>query len=125
MVRFLVLFPLLLLALVGLWFVLRPDSPAPDSSTSAGGLEEQTFDLVVSEGAMTPEEITVGEGDRVNLRITSDRPLKFHLHGYDLEEEVEPGELAELSLDATLTGRFEIEDHNTDAVLGALLVQPR
>lgn len=73
---------------------------------------------------MSPEEISVDEGERVNLRITSDAPLEFHLHGYDLEEEVEPGEPAELSFDATTTGRFEIENHDTESVLGALLVQP-
>jgi hypothetical protein len=71
---------------------------------------------------MTPSEITVGEGDRVNLQITSDNPIEFHLHGYDLEKEVEPGEL---SFDATITGRFDIEDHDTDTELGVLLVQPR
>ena len=70
---------------------------------------------------MTPSEITVG--DRVRFRISSDSPPEFHLHGYDLEEEVEPGEPAELSFEAATTGRFEIEDHDTETVLGALLVQ--
>jgi hypothetical protein len=32
---------------------------------------------------------------------------------------------AELSFDASMTGRFAIEDHDTEAELGALLVQPR
>jgi heme/copper-type cytochrome/quinol oxidase subunit 2 len=73
---------------------------------------------------MSPEEISVDEGELVNLRITSDAPLEFHLHGYDLEEEVEPGEPAELSFEAATTGRFEIEDHDSESVLGALLVQP-
>lgn len=119
-----ILILVLLLALVGLFLVLRPDSPVPDPATSVGEPQEQTFDLVVNEGAMTPEEIIVSEGDRVNFRITSESPLEFHLHGYDLEEEVEPGEPAELSFDATTAGRFEIENHTTDTVLGALLVQP-
>jgi len=120
----LVLLLILLFVLVGLFLVLRPDSPAPESSTSAGEKQEQTFDLAINGGNMSPEEISVEEGDRVNLRITADEPLEFHLHGYDLEEEVEPDEPAELSLDATTTGRFDIENHNTDAVLGVLLVQP-
>jgi heme/copper-type cytochrome/quinol oxidase subunit 2 len=72
---------------------------------------------------MTPSEITVG--DRVRFQISSDSPLEFHLHGYDLEEEVEPGELAELVFDAKLTGRFEIENEQTHVELGTLLVQPR
>ncbi len=123
MIRALILVPVLLLVLVVLFFVLRPDSPAPDSA--ADEPQEETFDLAIEEGAMTPDEITVDEGDQVNLRITSDSPTEFHLHGYDLFAEVEPGEPGELSFDATNTGRFEIEDHNTDTVLGVLIVQPR
>ena len=74
---------------------------------------------------MTPSEITVGEGDRMRFRRTSDSPLEFHLHGYDLEEEAEPGELTELAFDATLTSCFEIENEQTHEELGTLLIQPR
>lgn len=113
---------LVLLALIGLYLVLRPDSPGTERS--ADGPREQTYDLAISGGTMSPEEISVDEGERVNLQITSNAPLEFHLHGYDLEVEVEPGEPAELSFDATTTGRFEIENHDTESVLGTLLVQP-
>jgi len=82
------------------------------------------FDLAIREGVMNPEEITVDEGDEVLLRITSDTPLEFHLHGYDLEEELEPDEPAELAFDATITGRFEIENEQTHEELGMLVVQP-
>ena len=74
---------------------------------------------------MTPDELDVDEGARVNLRITSDVPLEFHLHGYDLEEEVEPGEPAALSFEADITGRFEIEEEQTQTELGTLIVEPR
>ena len=120
-IRLLGVLLLLLLALVGLFLLLRPDSHGNDSS--AGGLRERTYDLAISGGTMSPEEISVDEGELVNFRITSDAPLEFHLHGYDLEE-VEPGEPAGPSFEATTAGRFEIEDHDTGSVLGALLVQP-
>jgi Tat protein translocase TatB subunit len=86
---------------------------------------EKTFDLEIQEGTMTPGEITVDEGDQVNLRMTSDRPIEFHLHGYNFSTEVEPGDPGELSFDATITGRFEIQDHSSDPheVLGELLVR--
>ena len=74
---------------------------------------------------MTPGKIEVREGDRVSLRLTSEEPTEVHLHGYDLEEEVSPGEEATLSFEADLPGRFEIEDHESEDVLGVLLVQPR
>ena len=67
---------------------------------------------------MYPVEALVDEGDRVNLQITSDRPVEFHLHGYDLTEAVSPGDPAELSFDATIAGSFPIEDHDAEAELG-------
>ena len=74
---------------------------------------------------MTPNQISVNEGDHVNLNITSDEPLEFHLHGYDLAKDLEAGQPAVLSFDATITGRFEIENEQTQQELGELLVQPR
>ena len=129
--RALILVPILLLVLVGLFFLLRPNSPATEpsfgtsTSGSTEGSQEKTFGLTITGGTMTPNEITVREDDRVRLRITSDAPLEFHLHGYDLAKEVEAGEPAELPFDATITGRFEIENEQTHEELGALLVQPR
>ena len=126
--RVLILVPLLLLVLVGLFFLLRP-APTPETATTpeseADGPQENTFDLAIVGGSMTPSEITDDEGDRMRFRRTSDSPLVFHLHGYDVEEEVEPGELTELAFDATLTGRFEIENEQTHEELSTLLVQPR
>ncbi len=127
MTRALILVPLFLLVLVVLFLLLRP-SPAPETATTSESTverpREKTFDLAVVGGIMTPDEITVDEGDQVNLRITSDSPIEFHLHGYNLSEEIEPGEPAELSFDAAITGRFEIEDEQTHQELGTLLVQP-
>jgi hypothetical protein len=57
---------------------------------------------------MSPAEISVNEYDRVTLRVSSDKPMELHLHGYDVEREVEPGREAKLRFKADLTGRFEI-----------------
>ena len=117
--RTLVVVLIVLAGLGALFFVLRP-GPAADAP------RDQTVDAAIEDGTLTPEQIEVGEGDRVTLRMTTPGPpTEVHLHGYDLEEEVEPGEPATVSFEADLTGRFEIEDHETGEVLGALLVQPR
>jgi heme/copper-type cytochrome/quinol oxidase subunit 2 len=57
---------------------------------------------------MSPAEISVIEYDRVTLRVSSDEPMELHLHGYDVEREVEPGRETKLRFKADLTGRFEI-----------------
>ena len=118
MVRVAVLGLVAVLVLGGLFVALRPDPPAT-------GPEERTVEVELQDDAMDPSEITVGEGDQVTLRFTADRPRELHLHGYDREVEVEPSEAATLTLEATRTGRFEVEDHDTGAELGAMVVEPR
>jgi heme/copper-type cytochrome/quinol oxidase subunit 2 len=122
-IRDTVLAAIILIALVVLFLLLRPGPPATESDDVAEK-QEEVVAVAINGGMMSPSEVTVYEGDLVNLQITSDRPIEFHLHGYDLTEEVEPEETVNLSFEATDTGRFAIENHNTDAEIGVLLVQP-
>ena len=87
----------------GLFFLLRPG--ARDA-----GPQERTFEVSIADGEMSPEEISAREGGRVTIRIESDEPIELHVHGYDVEREVGPGEPGWLSFEANLTGRFESEN---------------
>jgi hypothetical protein len=116
--RSVILVLVVLVVLGGLFVVLRPDPPAAES-------QRREFELRISEEVMEPSEVTVGEGDRVVFTIFTDSPLGFHVHGYDLEREIEPGEPATLSFEADLTGRFAVENHETEEELGTLVVEPR
>lgn len=116
--RILVLALISVLVLGGLFLLLRPDPP----STAPA---EPSFEVEIRDDGMRPEEVSVREGDRVTLGIKSDRSVEIHVHGYDLEREVEPGETIDLSFEADLTGRFPVEDHETEEELGVLLVEPR
>ena len=107
-----------ILVLGGLFVLLHPDAP----DTAPGS---RSFDLKIGEGGMRPEEVSVREGDRVTMSIRSDRKIELHVHGYDLEREVEPGGTTDLSFEADLTGRFPMEDHETERELGVLVVEPR
>ena len=118
MLRTLALILVAAIVLGGLFFALRPDN-------SAEGPQEQTAELNIEGNTMTPSQITVGEGDNVTLRLNTDHPVELHMHGYDLEQEVEPAETATLSFEADKTGRFEIENHETGEELGILIVEPR
>jgi hypothetical protein len=109
---------LTLVVLVGLFVLLRPNHSAEAPQT-------REFDLEIRGDNMEPSKVTVAEGDQVVLRISSAFPVEVHLHGYDLPVELEPGEPTELSFKAKLTGRFEIEDHETQEELGPLVVEPR
>ena len=56
-------------------------------------------------------KIEVDEGDRIRFRVTDDSAGEVHLHGYDVEKEVGPGNPASFNVEATITGRFEVELH--------------
>ena len=113
MARNLILIAVIVCVLGGLFFLLRPDE-------RAAGPQERTFEVSIADGEMSPEEVSAREGDRLTLSIESDEPVELHVHGYDIEREVEPGVTAEISFEAELTGRFEIENHETEKALGEL-----
>lgn len=78
------------------------------------------FDIKIEHGRVpqTMHLMRVHEGDAVKLRWTSDRPLVLHLHGYDLEQRVAAGAVAEFAFTAYATGRFPIEIHGAGAAVG-------
>ncbi len=116
--RAVIVIAVVVLVLGGLFFLLRPDTPG-------GAQRNRTFDISIEGDEMSPAEVSVNEGDGVTLRVSSEEPMELHLHGYDVEQEVEPGRRAELQFEADLTGRFEIEDHDSEKELGVLQVRPR
>jgi len=74
---------------------------------------ELVFDLSIVRGRVPANMrlIRVRQGDTVKLRWTTDRQIIVHLHGYDIEAEVEPGAVTEMAFAARATGRFPIEEH--------------
>ena len=67
---------------------------------------------------------SVAKGKRVRLVIRSDVADEVHLHGYDLMDDVGPGEPARLSFRATVPGRFEIELEERGIEIAELEVRP-
>lgn len=57
------------------------------------------------------KKIEVSEGGRIRFRVTDDAESTVHLHGYDIEKSVGPGNPASFNVKATITGRFEVELH--------------
>lgn len=74
--------------------------------------------LRIANGGMTPDTVSIRQGDAITARLESDRAGVVHFHGYDLEREVTAGETAELQFTANATGRFPITFHETAAAGG-------
>ena len=84
-------------------------------ATACGGSEPQelTFDVVIANDSWNLEgEIIEGkQGDHITFNIESDVRGGFHLHGYDLYNEVAPGQPVSFDFTADATGNFEIMLH--------------
>lgn len=74
-------------------------------------------------------DIEAKKGDPVRIVVRSDVADDIHIHGYDIEKSVAPGEPARFEFDATIEGVFEIESHEAehagkDALIARLVVEP-
>ncbi|MEV7566809.1 hypothetical protein [Streptomyces tanashiensis] len=70
-----------------------------------------------------PSRIELKKGERLTLRVTSDRADTLHVHGYDRELPLSPGTPGTLTLTADRTGLFEVETHESGLVLTQLVVR--
>jgi hypothetical protein len=76
--------------------------------------EERTFDVKIERGKVIGgvKTVRVKQGEQVSLRWTTDETVAVHLHGYDIEKIVKPGETTIMSFKTHATGRFAVESHN-------------
>jgi hypothetical protein len=112
---------------------LAPASAAPSTSppvatvavpsaAPAPGRAAVTVDARVTGGTVTPRpgRVAVRQGQRVRIRVTSDRADVVHVHGYGEELRLSPGTPASLEFVAHRTGLFDVETHESG---GKLLFQ--
>ena len=57
------------------------------------------------------KKISVEKGEQVEIDLTSDAAGEAHLHGYDIEKELQPGKTAKFRFKADIEGVFELELH--------------
>lgn len=102
-------------------------APAPTGSAAPSGAPQadRTVTLAVRDGKVVPAtgRTEVKRGERVALRVTSDRSDTLHVHGYDKELALPAGQEETLVLTADRTGLFEVETHESGLVLTQLLVR--
>lgn len=90
--------------------------------------EPHRFDLRIENGriAGNVKTVQVQRDEAVELSWSSDRRTDVHLHGYNIEVTVNPGQTQVMAFWARATGRFPIEAHGArHTVLLYLEVLPR
>jgi hypothetical protein len=74
---------------------------------------ELTFVLRIANGRVPQDMrlIRVKKNDVVKLAWSTDKPMQIHLHGYDIEKDLVPGTVTEMTFTARATGRFTVAAH--------------
>jgi hypothetical protein len=111
----------------GLYLVFRPDDTDEPTATPPPPTTETTTTVtttaappppppaqvrIVVRGGLPvggPRRVTVAQGRRVILNVTSDVSDHVHLHGYDLMQDVGPEMPARIAFRATRPGTVEAE----------------
>jgi hypothetical protein len=101
--------------------VLLAATAAGLASALGASAADLTFDLEIERGKVPPNMrvIRVTQGDLVKLRWRADQPLTVHLHGYDIEQALKLGAVAEMTFTARATGRFPVHVHDGSAGAGS------
>ena len=81
------------------------------AACGGGNPEEVEIAVSLQDKQLTPGTIRVGQNDTVTLKIETDTRGSLHLHGYDIEQEVAPGEVTDFVFVADATGRYRIAFH--------------
>jgi hypothetical protein len=81
--------------------------------STAAGATEVTYVLAIANGRVPDNmrRIRVKQNDTVKLEWSTDKPVSVHLHGYDIEQDIKPGAVSEMTFVARATGRFTVEPH--------------
>ena len=86
------------------------------TAVAADGVRHKVLTLSIVKGAVAGvgDTLRVQQGDDVELRWSSDKPMELHLHGYDIEVKVSPQAPAVMSFKANIPGRFPVEPHGQE-----------
>jgi len=120
--------------LVGLFFVFRSGSDDDKTTTVQATTDEvgtsepeieRTLEVTVRDAKPVGglQHLTVDKGDEVVVRVEADVGDEVHIHGYDLVQDVVPGEPVEIHFEANIAGRFEIELEDAGTPIAELEVR--
>jgi len=107
--------------------------PAPGSANPTGPPQQQDQPAapeaksIVVEGGKPEggaQKLKFKKGDNVEIDVVSDEADEAHLHGYDIEKELKPGETAKFRFTADMEGVFELELHESETQLAKITVEP-
>ena len=87
--------------------------------------QEKVDEVIVPESAPESLQIlTYNLSDKAVLYFISTVETEVHVHGYDIHFMVYPDKENKLSINLSIAGEFEIEDHESGVEFARLIVNP-
>lgn len=83
------------------------------AACGAAAPQNMTIPVKLEAGKLNLDPIRVAQNDTITLKIETDQTGSVHLHGYDIEQAVKPGEVTDFVFLADASGRFKIEFHGS------------
>jgi glucose/arabinose dehydrogenase len=100
-------------------------SEEPSAEPSEPAAPDNLLSITIADGEITPAPgvFEVPLNEEVTIEVTADVEDEIHVHGYDKEFEIGPGETTGVTFKADIPGVFEIETHESGDVLAELKVE--
>lgn len=124
-VRVLVGIAVVVVAVVLLLLLKDDGSDSSDSGSKQSSAPAAVPTIVVKGGKPVGGILSLSykKGDQIRFKVESDASDEVHVHGYDIEEEVEAGGSVNFDFPATIEGGFEVEMHHGGQIV-ELTVNP-
>lgn len=103
-----------------------PSGPTTSSSAPAEATEPVVeISVSVRDGKVKPKtrRVEVAKDSQLRLIVTSDVDDQLHVHGFEIDEEIEAGRPTTVEFVADQQGVFEVETHETELQLLQLEVR--
>ncbi|GIM93429.1 hypothetical protein [Paractinoplanes toevensis] len=88
-----------------------PAAPAVAGCSASPGALTVTTAVLDGRADPAPHRVAVPLNGTVQVRVSADRVLQVHIHGYDLEYDAAPGTPGCVSFTADRAGLFDVEAH--------------
>lgn len=117
------------LVLIGLggWFMLNNQAapaPVPNTPEAVTQPSAVTHTLSLTARKLTPEIVTVTQGEDVTIKVMSDETGEFHISGYEIENDMTVGTELSFTFTADKAGRYNFELHPKGAEPSAFRLIP-
>jgi plastocyanin len=106
--------------------VASPPASAGDRTPTEASVPAGTTLEVTITGRQVdprPAAVPVAEGETLTIVITSDVENRVHIHGFEIERHLEPGNPVSITLKGRQPGSYEVETHDPELRLFKIVVE--